>query len=281
LQHASVILAFEEMDKLMEKTRIQGSGGSLMSIIRGLFDDIVPEITTCKGRDVVATVGYLALLGAMTPNLWRRALEGQDSYGTGLGGRFNLVATNEDRLAPSLMPMDLGDLHNTLDRKFFELEASPQLSLCPEEAAFKVLNEWWGDKYKGQQHYNRVNVITHRKALHLAWIRGLPVITAEIMRQAIQLAEYLVAVRDAFAVTKGEDKTAIGENRVLHILKRIQPKAVRISQVVELLDGVMSRASIYRAFESLVASDEAEKIVKKDDSCKRPYAVFRLNLKGA
>jgi hypothetical protein len=124
-----------------------------------------------------------------------------------------------------------------------------------------------------------VNVITHRKALHLAWIRGLPVITAEIMQQAIRLADYLVAVRDAFAVVPGEDKTAICENRIINVLRQINPKAVRPKQVVGLLGGLASRNTVLRALESLVISGEAEKIVRKDSSSKKPYAVFRLNPK--
>jgi hypothetical protein len=271
-----VCLDFEEMDKMMEKTRIQGSGAALMSIIRTLFDDVVPGITTTSQRTDPASVGYLSLLGAMTPSLWRRAMEGQDSYGSGLGGRFNLVASNEERTASTLLPMEIGDLQDALDAKLADLEMRTPVRITTEQTALDVLAEWWSES-KGRPHYNRVNVIAHRKALHLAWIRGLPVITREIMLQAVRLADYLVQVRDAFAVTKGEDKTAIGENRVLHILRQIAPKAVRARQVVELLDGLMSRASVYRALENLVSSGEVEKH-KVRGGAHRPYDVYRVCL---
>ncbi len=269
-----VLLDFEEMDRMMEKTRIEGSGAALMSVIRTLFDDIAPGITTTSTRKEAAPVGYLSLLGAMTPSLWRRSMEGQDSYGTGLGGRFNLVATNEERTAATLLPMEIGDLQSTLDAKLAALEHN-ETTISTEPDALDVLAEWWKSS-KGRPHYNRVNVIAHRKALHLAWIRDLPVITKEIMLQAVQLADYLVRVRDAFGVTKGEDRTAIGENRVLHILRQIAPKAVRSRKVVELLDGIMSRASVYRALESLMASGELEKFNVTGDG--RPYAIYRISL---
>lgn len=270
-----VCLDFEEMDKLFEKTRIKDSGAALMSVIRTCFDDVVPGITTTSKRTVVAPIAYLSLLGAMTPSLWRRAMEGQDSYGSGLGGRFNLVATNEDRTAATLLPMNVDDLQGALDGKLAELERNA-LTIPTERAALDVLAEWWAQS-KGQAHFNRVNVIAHRKALHLAWMRGLPVITRETMVDALKLADYLVAVRDAFAVTKGEDRTAIGENRVMHVLKQIAPKWVSSKKVVELLDGLMSRASVFRALESLVNSAEAEKqTVKRPHS--RPYAVYRVSL---
>jgi hypothetical protein len=246
----------------------------LKTDIRTLFDDTAPGITTTSTRKEVAPVGYVSLLGGMTPSLWRRSMEGQDSYGSGLGGRFNLVATNEERTAATLLPMEIGDLQSTLDMKLAALEHN-ETTISTEPGALNVLAEWWASS-KGRPHYNRVNVITHRKALHLAWIRGLPVITREIMLQAIGLADYLVGVRDAFAVTKGEDRTAIGENRVLHILRQIAPKAVRSRRVVELLDGLMSRASVFRALESLVSSGELEKFSVKGDG--RPYAVYRLSL---
>jgi hypothetical protein len=271
-----VCLDFEEMDRLMEKTRIDNSGGALMSVIRTLFDDIHPGITTTGKRTIVAPVGYLSLLGAMTPSLWRQAMEGRDSYGSGLGGRFNLVATNVSESAASLTPMDIGDLQSTLDRKLADLEHNA-LTIPTDKPALDVLTDWW-QQSKGQPHYNRVNVILHRKALHLAWLRGLPVITKEVMLQALRLGDYLVAVRHAFSPTKGEDRTAIGENRVLHILSQIAPKAVSSKRVVELLDGLMSRASVQRALDSLVSSGEAEKVEVKREGQRR-YAVFRCLLK--
>jgi hypothetical protein len=271
-----VCLDFEEMDRMMEKTEIKGSGGALMSVIRTCFDDIHPGITTTSERTEVAEIGYLSLLGAMTPSIWRRSMEGRDSYGSGLGGRFNLIATNTADSASELLPMDASDLMTVLDGKLAALEAHP-LTIPTEREASAVLREWWLQS-KGQTHYNRVNVIAHRKALHLAWIRGMPVITAELMRQAVRLADYLVGVRDAFAVTKGEDRTAIGENRVMHILQQISPKWVRARKVVELLDGLMSRASVYRALESLVNSGEAEKVDIDREARKkgeRPYTIYR------
>jgi hypothetical protein len=278
LKHAHVLLEFEEMDRLMEKTEIKGSGGALMSIIRTCFDDIRPGITTCKGREVVAETAFLSLLGAMTPSLWRRAMEGRDSYGSGLGGRFNLVASNEDRTASTLVNMDVGDLETRLETFLTKLDGETAV-IDTADAALKLLDEWWNDNSRGKPHYNRVNVITHRKALHLAWIRGLTVITPEIMRQALRLADYLVSVRDVFAVSKGEDRAAIGENRVLHILKQIAPKAVRAKQIVDFLDGMMSRASVFRALESLASSGEVEKIIRKDTGCAKPYGVYRVSLK--
>lgn len=278
LQRHSVILDIEELDVLFEKTSIQGSGGSLLSILRTCFDDTEPRISTCKGRNKVADTAFLSLLGAITPSLWRRAMEGKDSYGSGLGGRFNLVATNETRIAHSLESLDVGDLHDQMEQRFAILD-SETLTIPTTPDALAVLNEWWRDNFKGQDHYNRVNVILHRKALNLAWVRGLPTVNAEIMRGALKLGEYLVGVRDVFAVTKGEDKTAIGENRVFHILRQIQPKAVRASQLVELLDGEMSRASVFRALKTLVDSGEAEQHAVKDETVKKPYAVFRLSLK--
>lgn len=270
-----VCLDFEEMDRMMEKTRIEGSGGALMSIIRTLFDDTHPGITTTSERKVVAPVGYLSLLGAMTPSLWRQAMEGRDSYGSGLGGRFNLVATNVSETAATLLPLDIGDLQSALDKKLFELERN-SLTIPTERPALDVLTEWWKES-KGQPHYNRVNVIAHRKALHLAWMRDLPVITKEVMHEAVKLADYLVAIRGVFAATKGEDRTAIGENRVMHILKQIHPKWVGSKKVVELLDGLMSRASVFRALESLVNSGEAEKETVRRARL-RPYAVYRASL---
>lgn len=268
-----VCLDFEEMDRMMEKTNIEGSGGAFMSVIRTLFDDIHPGITTTSQRKVAAPVGYLSLLGAMTPSLWRKSMEGKDSYGSGLGGRFNLVATNQEGTAATLLEMHAQDLQSTLDHKLADLERGA-LTIPTEQAALNVLADWWTGS-AGKEHYNRVNVITHRKALHIAWMRESPIITKEIMLQAVQLADYLIGVRDAFAVTKGEDRTAIGENRIMHVLKQIAPKWVGEKKIVALLDGLMSRASVHRALVSLVGSGEAEETELRRTGQRR-YKVYRL-----
>jgi Bifunctional DNA primase/polymerase, N-terminal len=278
LKHAHVLLEFEEMDQLMGKTEIKGNN-SLMSIIRTCFDDIKPGITTCTGRPDAATAAFLSLLGAMTPSLWRKSMEGRDSYGSGLGGRFNLVASNEDRTASTLLKMDIGDLQERLEKIFSKLEFESQ-EIDTEPGALNLLADWWDANHRGKPHYNRVNVIAHRKALHLAWIRGMPVITPEIMRQALKLAEYLIGVRDVFAVSKGDDKTAIGENKILHILRQIGPKAVAAKQVVAFLDGMMSRASVFNALKSLTNSGEVEQ-VQVNPVSGRSYAVYRVSLKAS
>jgi hypothetical protein len=276
LQHAHVLLEFEEMDQLMGKTEITGNG-AILSIIRTCFDDIAPGITTCKGRPVAASAAFVSLLGAMTPSLWRKAMEGRDSYGSGLGGRFNLVASNEDRTASTLVNMDLGDLQEQLNAKFTRLD-NEELIIDTEPGALKLMNDWWTGS-RGRAHYNRVNVIAHRKAMHLAWMRGSPVITTEIMRDALLLADYLVAVRDVFAVSKGDDRTAIGENKVLHILRHISPKAVTAKQIVSFLDGMMSRSGVFSVLRSLAESGEAERL-QINPVAGRPYAVYRVVQKG-
>ena len=106
-------------------------------------------------------------------------MEGRDSYGSGLGGRFNLIASNEDRTASTLMNMDICDLETRLENVFRKLDGEPTI-IDTDESALKLLNEWWNDNSRGKPHYNRVNVIAHRKALHLAWIRGLTVLPAVI-----------------------------------------------------------------------------------------------------
>lgn len=274
-----VIQEFEEVDRLLEKTEIQGSGGALMSIIRTCFDDTVPGITTSAGRPVAAELAYLSIMGATTPSLWRKCMEGRDSYGSGLGGRFNLVASTEKRsegFMPDMAPDYLQDLQKHLDAKLNELQNEGQtkgtITTAPD--AIALLRQWWNDNSPGKTHYNRVNVIAHRKALHIAWMRNSQLITREMMADALKLGEYLVGIRDAYAVVKGEDKSAVNENRVLHVLTQIAPMAARLSKLVDLLDGIMSRSSIYRALESLVQAGEIEKLTAHGDG--RGYAVYRV-----
>jgi hypothetical protein len=219
----------------------------------------------------------MSLLGAMTPSLWRRAMEGRDSYGSGLGGRFNLVATDEDRTASTLVTMDLGDLPEQLEARLARVDAD-ELIIDTDDAALKLLADWWECNSRGKPHYNRVNVILHRKALHLAWMRGEPAITLEIMRDALLLGEYLVGVRDVFAVSKGDDRIAVGENKVMHILRNIAPRAVTAKQIVGFLDGMMSRSAVFSVLKSLGTSGEVEQL-QVTPAVGRPYAVFRVSPK--
>lgn len=270
LQYPHVLSDFEEMDTLMEKTAIAGSGGSLMSVIRSLFDDVRPGLTTAKGRPKVAELGYFSLLGAMTPNIWRRAMEGTDPYGTGLGGRFNIVASTETRTSEMLLTMDFSDLHKEIEAKLTRLDADVYcVSIDP--LAQKLLAEWWKDKRFSI--YNRVNVIICRKALHMAWLRGSYCITPDIMERAIALGDYLTQVRTVFASVSGEEPAALNENRVMQLLTSVYPKGIRQSRIHGLLDGIISRSTIYRVLQALQGTGEIDVFVKKDS--RGTYKVFR------
>jgi hypothetical protein len=270
LQTPCVIADFDEMDQLMEKARVEGSGKAMISVLRTLFDGTRPGISQCKGRTDVAVEGYYSLFGSMTPSLWRRAMEGADSYGTGLGGRFNLVASNEDKTVGMLRAANLGTLPETFEKMFLDLDSRPKYITMSDDARAMV-SDWWATKGRNG-FYNRVNVIAGRKALHIAWITGQTQITGAIMERALKLADYLGAVRELSTAAAGEERSAVAENRVLAVLRNVHPKAARARQIVSLLDGVMSRAGIYRALHSLLSTGEITEHGMRDE--RGPYRVY-------
>jgi predicted transcriptional regulator len=63
---------------------------------------------------------------------------------------------------------------------------------------------------------------------------------------------------------KGEDKSAIAENRIMDVLRSIAPNGASLKKLVELLGGVMSRSTVDRALINLDKSGEVVKTKVKD-----------------
>ena|SRR5579859_1120610 len=59
--------------------------------------------------------------------------------------------------------------------------------------------------------------------------------------------------------TLGKDEVSNSENRVLAMLKKMRPNAVRAKHLTAWLDSVMSRSAIYRELDSLTRSGKIEK----------------------
>ncbi len=259
--HPSVLFDLEEMDQLMEKTSIQGSGKSLLGVIRNLHDSERPGFSIASKRTDIAPLGRLSILGSMTPSIWRDAMQGKDAYGTGIGGRLNLIVTGPVKTKAQLRWPDFSDLAEQLERKFFALDGGP-IRMTQEPEADAVFSRWWESLTSGQwgRACGRVNVITQRKALHLAWMLGQTSITADVAEKAVLLGNYLVEARQSVMVEEGGEKQAVNENVVLAALRDAYPKALSAATIAANVSHSMSRRSVYNALNTLVETLEARKI---------------------
>jgi len=279
--HASVLFDLEEIDQLMEKTSIQGSGKSLLGVIRNLHDSERPGFSIASKRTDIAPLGRLSILGSMTPSIWRDAMQGKDAYGTGIGGRLNLIVTGPVKTKAQLRWPDFGDLAERLEQKFFALDAGP-IRMTQEPEADAVFSRWWETLTSGQwgRACGRVNVITQRKALHLAWMLGQTSITADVAEKAILLGNYLVEARQSVMVEEGGEKQAVNENVVLAAVRDAHPKALSAATICVFVDHAMSRRSIYNALSMLVETGEVRKIKGAPGKNGRPATLYVWNLVG-
>jgi predicted transcriptional regulator len=62
---------------------------------------------------------------------------------------------------------------------------------------------------------------------------------------------------------------------VRRILQAVAPTPISARQLTEMLGGLVSRASMFRALKSLVDSGEVERSEVKDGTCSKPYFVYR------
>ena len=110
-----------------------------------------------------------------------------------------------------------------------------------------------------------------RKPLSVEFLEQLDRLCDDARRIRCILHSLLIEKREVFP-----DKTTLAENRVIGVLKQVRPRAVRASELVELLDGQMSRATVFRTLEALVKARKVESTRVKDKSCYKPYNIYSL-----
>ena len=193
-------------------------GKPLMDVLRRCADYSDPCFTTAEQRKNVPDLLYLSFISTIQPDTLDNMQQG-----SGLPSRITWLTPPPFKKVASLELPVLGDLPARLFAKITALEKWHHdiIKVTPE--ANKLLEEWYAKvqerDYDGEVPI-RVNKLTLRNALHLAWITDRMVITPEMMQSVIRLGEWQLSVRAGLFVADARNDQALLENKIMAAVVR-------------------------------------------------------------
>ncbi len=227
-----VLLAPSEFSEFLSKSKIENS--ALPSIIRELFDStwFTPTTTAKRKAAEMPRRCSLSMLTSTQLKTFSDALAIHGGLGSGLLSRLTLVSNEEKRTVAGLIHPIMGETAKHLFERIAELEENYEtIDVSPEAAS--QLEAWWQDlqqkrdEEEDEEILTRLNVLTLRNALHLAWLHESVRISIDDMENAIALGEYQLAQRRALIVAAADNPLASHQMKILMFLKRHGPSTYR------------------------------------------------------
>jgi hypothetical protein len=262
-----------EFGSLLDKSGIAGAGQALLELMLGAWDSTMPVLSTAKNREDVPAKVLFSLLTSIQPD----RLSGMQ-VSSGLYSRIIWVTTPPLDVDASLMEPDFGDFQKRLFAKLLPLEKF-SLKITTSYDARVVLRLWFDSikerTFEDDQVRTRINTITHRNALHLAWLLNSPEVTAEIMCKAIHISNWQLGVRAELFLKETNNPVACFQQKILKALRK-KPALTR-RQIYRATHAYEVGTVIFeQALNGLVKARE----VKELPNARRNSTIFGIPPKG-
>jgi hypothetical protein len=157
---------------------------------------------------------HFAILGGATPESYQNMWTGTGGGSTGLQSRFVVIDTDAPKLPIKRTPSDPVKLAAVYKRLLAQAKLPPQtISYAPE--AWQLLESWWGT---GRDKISEIRIddFCKRLVLVLAPTNDATVISVELVKQAIEFGDYVIAARekhnpsgDAYTWTQGFEQDIV------------------------------------------------------------------------
>jgi signal transduction histidine kinase len=222
--YTNCLLVFDELRTFVDKAKIEGS--ILLSIVNTLFDETRAENHT-KGHDIELENVHLSLLSACTLDTFANLF---DANFVAIGFPNRLLLVLDESKASIPVPRDVPPeieqaLAQDLGAILYNLRpytpANPLIvRLTPEALAL------WGEFYQTIPRTvtgTRIDAIALRLAMLMAISAHKTEIDADVIRAAIEIAKWQLAVRDEVMPVEASNAIAALEQRICKKLKSHGP----------------------------------------------------------
>jgi hypothetical protein len=223
-EYTNCLLVFDELRTFVDKAKIEGS--ILLSIVNTLFDETRAENHT-KGHDIELENVHLSLLSACTLDTFANLFDA-NFVAIGFPNRLLLVL-DESKASipvPRDVPQDIEqalaqDLGTILYRLRPYTPANPLvMRLTPE--ALSIWSEFYATIPRTVTG-TRIDSIALRLAMLMALSAHKSEIDTEVIRAAIEIAKWQLAVRDEVMPVEASNAIAALEQRICKKLKSHGP----------------------------------------------------------
>jgi hypothetical protein len=217
---ARLLLDPDEMRDLFEKSKVSPqSRNSLFTELLKLYESNRTGNRSRKAGKSQLENAHLAILGGATPQGYETMWTGTGGGSSGLQSRFVLVTTNEPRMPVNKAASNIEALSASISRLQKQAGQSGQIIRMSDQAA-TILRDWWGGSARDKSSESRVEDMVKRLCIVLAVTNDTVTVGPDLMRQAIQFGDYVIAVREKFNPADSHSWTQAFENQIITVAER-------------------------------------------------------------
>lgn len=265
--HSQILQIYDELSTLSDKFKITGSGLSFLSLLNALYERTLPPSNITK--DALPDLEHPlhnSILGATTPDVWERTFGGTGSEGSGFFQRLNVVGSEETRTVPRLIKPDFKQFEPLVVR-VKALAEKPYL-LPMNESADALLKRWLDGLTKRDDATDtgRLQVLALRNAAHIGWLLNVQlggsstIGPEEVIRRAIALSNYQLAMRRKYQPVTGDTPWAQMENLIIKYVK--QARAITRKNLYRRVHGNRYGLNV---FNSALGNLEREGLIRTQE----------------
>lgn len=196
---AKIMLAPDELRGLFEKAKItSNSRNSMIDELLKLFET---NVTGNRARGAKTKLhienAHLAILGGATESSYISMWTGTGGASDGLQSRVVPLGI-EDRKMPSIQrPPDLQRL-TAVTQVLADQLRQPMTRFEFDSDALGIYDEWWRSKDQSKPSETRIDGIVKRVLIVLARTNNAETINANLVRQSIELGDFIISCRDKY-----------------------------------------------------------------------------------
>jgi RepB DNA-primase from phage plasmid len=195
---ARVLLDTDEMTDLFEKSKVTSQGrNSLFTEMLKLYEGNRTGNRSRKAGKAQVDNAHLAIIAGATPTGYERMWVGTGGGSTGLQSRFILISTANGKMPINKKPSN-GEAISALLPRLQKAATALARTISLTAPAREMLSTWWGSSLRDKPSESRVEDMVKRLAIVLGATNDTNVIDVDLMTQAIQFGDYVIAARERF-----------------------------------------------------------------------------------
>lgn len=226
-----ILLSPDEIKGVFEKAKITaGSRNSMLDELLKLYEGNTTG-NRVRGAKISIHIenAHLGLLGGATEAGYSGMWVGTGGAADGLQSRIIPVGI-EDRKMPSVQKPPDADKLAAVIPKLIEQAQRPSQNFDMSPDAFELFDAWWKSKDQSKASETRIEGIVKRLLIVLAATNDVTVISPDLMQQAIDFGDFVIACRDKFNPLDASTWCQAFENLIISVHQKhgdLTPNACR------------------------------------------------------